>query len=203
MNANPYHLYVSQRSPFARRIRLCLRRLGLKVNESFVDAFQEPADLNAANPLGLLPTLITPNQESISDSSNILEYLEDQTGEVWPSDLSERLAVRQSAVLATGVMQSSILYFQETKMHDVPSEFWISEHLKVIEETLAHLARSPKENLIVGKVLTQAGWDLVTALEYLTLRIPEIKWATKFPLFVELHEIALNDSFFAETTPKM
>jgi len=61
MNGNSYRLFANPRSLFARRIRLAVKRLHLSVEEIFVDVFQEPAELNAPNPIGAVPTLITPD----------------------------------------------------------------------------------------------------------------------------------------------
>ena len=69
-------LFASLRSPFARRIRLALHRLGVSHQEKMVDVFQDNPELNAANPLGLVPTFLIA-AGSITDSTNILEYLND------------------------------------------------------------------------------------------------------------------------------
>src|ERR1035437_2703351 len=94
-------LYASLRSPFARRIRLALHRLGVSYEEKMVDVFQDNPDLNAVNPLGLVPTLVTANG-AITDSTNILEYLNDTHGGIWPKDPQANMNVRQASVWASG-----------------------------------------------------------------------------------------------------
>jgi glutathione S-transferase len=100
MNGNPYHLYASQRSPFARRIRLALNRLQIEATEEFVDVFANPASLNAVNPMGAVPTLMTRDFGPICDSTNILEYLHEKTGAIWPKEEALRIRVRQRSVYA-------------------------------------------------------------------------------------------------------
>jgi glutathione S-transferase len=203
MDGNSYHLFIGQRSPFARRIRLAMRRIGMEAKETFVDVFQEPAELNAANPTGMVPTLITPDFGPLGDSTNILEYLHEKTRAIWPKETHIRIAMRQASVLAVAVTQSSVLYFQETKMHEKPAPFWVEDHLKVIEATLATIAKTRPDLWIEDSKLTQAGWDIVVALDYLSLRIPEVKWEIQYPFLVRLMTEARKNSFFVESTPKL
>jgi len=197
-------LYISLRSPFARRIRLALHRLGIPYDEKTVDVFQENPGLQTANPLALVPTLLTAHGP-ISDSANILEYFHDTCGGIWPSDLSEKISARQTAVWAQGIMQSLVLYFQEAKMHEVPSPRWLKDHVESMQSTLSLLSRAPSSTWFTieekSRGLTQAAWDLCVALEYMDLRLPELPWRTKFPGFIPILEKARKDVYFCETTP--
>ena len=96
---NTYQLFLSQRSPFARRIRLALKRLGLPVEERVIDVFGDHPDLLRLNPLGMVPTLKTPEGNGLFDSSAILEYLDDLTGGIWPKDRVLRAHIRQTSTL--------------------------------------------------------------------------------------------------------
>ena len=197
-------LYASLRSPFARRIRLALQRLGISYEEKMVDVFQHNPDLFAANPLGLVPTLIT-GHGPISDSMNILEYLDELHGGIWPTGMNGRIEARQAVVWVQGIMQSLVLYFQEAKLHEVPSTRWLKDHVDSMEDTLKLLAQAPSQiwfsNQHGSNGLTQAGWDLCVALEYMDLRLPQMEWQKKFPSFLGILEIARKDEFFLKTTP--
>ncbi len=197
-------LYVSLRSPFARRIRLALRRLGVTYEEKFLDVFQENLELNNANPLGLVPTLMT-SHGPVSDSNNILEYLNDTHGGIWPSDVRSKINARQNAVWCAGIMQSLVLYFQEAKLHEVPSPRWLKDHAESMETTLSFLSNAPDHIWLSSETgsngLTQAAWDLSVALEYMDLRLPELNWRSKYPSFTAILDIARKSSYFCETTP--
>ena len=199
-------LFVSLRSPFARRIRLALHRLDISYNEKTVDVFQENPELQAANPLALVPTLVTAHGP-VCDSANILEYLNDTRGGVWPVDLRAKIDARQAAVWAEGIMQSLVLYYQEAKMHEVPSPRWLKEHVESMLATLAFLAGAPKDVWFTekscGAGLTQAAWDLCVTLEYMDLRLPELNWRAKYPGFTTILETARKNSYFCETTPPL
>jgi len=197
-------LYASLRSPFARRIRLALHRLAISYEEKMVDVFQDNPALQSANPLALVPTLVTAHGP-VSDSANILEYLNDTHGGIWPADLNAKLNARQAAVWAEGVMQSLVLYFQEAKMHEVPSPRWLKDHVESMQATLAYLADAPSDvwfrEKSCGEGLTQAAWDLCVTLEYMDLRLPELNWRVKHPAFTTILETARKNSYFCETTP--
>lgn len=197
-------LYISLRSPFARRIRLALHRLKVSYQEKTLNVFLENPDLNAANPLGLVPTMMIA-QGPITDSANILEYLNDIYGGIWPQDTMAKIKARQASTWAAGIMQSLVLYYQETKMHEVPSALWAKDHVDAMETTLAFLANAPESiwftNVADSDGLTQAAWDLSVALEYMDLRVPQLDWRKKYPGFNLILEKARKNSYFCETTP--
>ena len=60
-------LYLSLRSPFARRIRLALEELGVPYDVETVDVFNLPPAYDAINPLRRVPVLKTPEGTLIID----------------------------------------------------------------------------------------------------------------------------------------
>jgi glutathione S-transferase len=202
-NLNPYQLFLSQRSPFARRIRLALKRLDLPFEERVVNVFEENPDLLAANPLGMVPALLTPDGLSLFDSAMILEYLHDVSGGIWPSSTREKLIVRQTAALAAGLIQSTVAFFQETAMHEAPSPMWAKDHYLTVVNTLREMERTPEIFWLRDGKLTQAGWDLAVAIDYLEIRIPDLSLAEPYPSLIKLHALANQDAQFRETKPKL
>ncbi len=195
----PYELFISPRSPFVRRVRLALRRLGLPIVEKPCDVFADPTELLQVNPLGLIPALRTPEGDSIFDSAAILEFLDDQTGEVWPKVLPDRTRVRQASVLAEGIMQSAVLFYQETAMHEVPSPMWARDHAETIERTIRAIAGSPRTLWMRETNLTQAGWDLAVAIEYVEFRLPFLRRHEDSALIQEVMILARESGAFLET----
>ncbi len=141
----------------------------------FVDVFEENNPALKLNPLGLIPVLRTPEGCTWFDSSIILEQLHDRTGSVWPKEPDERARIRQASAMATGLMHAAVSLFQEKSMHEPASAFWLKEHQETIERTWSIIANSEEELWIRGGELTQAGWDLAVAEEYLAFRAPEIR----------------------------
>jgi glutathione S-transferase len=174
-DSTSYQLFLSQRSPFARRIRLALDRLGLPFEAVFVDVFDANNPSLRLNPLGMVPVLRTPEGDNWFDSSVILEQLHDRTGQIWPFDPTERAQVRQASALAAGIMQAAVSLFQERSMHEPPSNFWIADHTETLERALQSISSFAEKVWVSNGELTQAGWDLAVAEEYLAFRAPEIR----------------------------
>lgn len=201
-NPNPYRLFLSPRSPFARRVRLALRRLGLTVLEHPLNVLVPNPELESVNPLGLVPALVLPEGTCLADSSAILETLQDLHGGIWPELRADRVEIRQASTLATGLMQAAVSYFQETRMHEVPSPVWAQDHLMTVHRTLRYLAELRSDLWSRSGELTQAGWDLACALEYLEFRIPECRDSIPLALMGVL-ERARQNATFRETAPRI
>lgn len=71
-----YTLYTTYRSPYARKVRIALLEKGLAVEEIIIDLANRSADFIAQNPLGTVPTLVTPEGLVLIDSTLALHYLE-------------------------------------------------------------------------------------------------------------------------------
>ncbi|MBS1959083.1 MAG: glutathione S-transferase N-terminal domain-containing protein [Bdellovibrionales bacterium] len=204
-NSNKFALYMSLRSPFARRVRLALTHAGIDYEEKIEDVFNPTAEFIAANPLGLVPTLVGPDGLVVSDSAMILEWIQARTGTVFPRGGLE-WPVRQASVLCGGVITSVVLYFQEEHMHANPSTYWMGEHMSALTAALREIETLNRDLLINSgeagpRALTQAGWDLATALEYMSLRLPRYRWSTLHPNFNAVMSIARADAKFAATVP--
>jgi len=191
-----YQLYYSVRSPFARRIRVALSRLAIDFETKEINVFEPTEEFLKANPLGTVPVLVIgegSEQMSLPDSATILEYLHDGYGQkIWPADLPTRTAVRAASTLAQGLMSETCRWFLVTEA-PLPSEDWVQEHLENIDRTLGVISSGSVKKLpwkVSDFQLTQAGYDLFIALEYMHLRLKGFDWVTKYPelaKFVELH----------------
>lgn len=202
MNTNSYQLFVSLRSPFARRIRLALRRTKLEYQETVLNVFEENPELIAANPFGLVPTLRTPDAGVLFESGNLLDYLHEKTSQIWPTEMKERIQVKQAAVLTAGLMQLTVQLFVETSMHEHPSEMWKKDYSESIERALRKFSEAPAGVWVHQNELTQAGWDLAVSLEYLSLRFPQFQWQSLYPHLQAVVDEARKDAYFLETEPK-
>jgi len=196
----PFRLIASIRSPFARRIRVVLSRLQIPVEEQMIEVFSPPHDFAINNPLGLVPALYHPDWGWVSDSGALLEMLEEEWGGVWPAS-NHRRDVRQASVWAVGVMQSTVLYFQETALHEFPNERWTQDHLASVQDTLRALNTISPEIFYFQSKWTQAAWDCVIALDYCTFRIPEWKWEEELLQLAKMYGQFQDDPLFQRTRP--
>jgi glutathione S-transferase len=201
-NPSRYQLFYSLRSPFARRVRVAMQRQSISFEPKIVNVFEPTAEFLKTNPLGLVPALVVsdkPGESSssftIADSATILEYLhENHGGRVWPADLQLRARVRAASTLAEGLMTETVRWFLENTRPS-PSAEWTAESIENIDRTLRAICASPL-NTAPWKIsdiqMTQAGYDLVVALEYMRLRLEGYDWEAKFPdltRFLDLHRV--------------
>lgn len=113
---NPYELYMSIRSPFARRVRVLLEELGLSYEIKTVDVFKPSSDYKSINPFLRVPSLKTESGEIISDSNQIMFYLEKKYSHhpVFQSPGVSQEKIRQISALSTGLMEYVVANYLET-----------------------------------------------------------------------------------------
>jgi len=202
-----YSLFYSVRSPFARRVRVALGKLNIPFEAREISVFEPPAELKEANPLGQVPVLVAHDPKdpfAIPDSSTILEFLHENYGNrIWPPDLAARARVRAAATLAEGVMTFTVSRFLETT-RKVPSVEFELEYEEGIAATLENIAAQPLLQMpwkVSDLQLTQAGYDLMIALDYLDVRAPHIPWRSRWPALQKFHEKHRSRSDLLPTVP--
>lgn len=202
-----YQLYYSLRSPFARRVRVALSKLAIDFEVKETNVFEPTEEFLVANPLGTVPVLVIQREGellSLPDSSTILEYLHDQYGgKIWPSDPQSRVAVRAASTLAEGLMTETVRWYLENQRPN-PSVAWVNEHIENIDRTLAAIHSTSLKKLpwkVSDFQLTQAGYDLYIALDYMSLRLKGFDWMTKYPEFVRFVELHRNRQDLVPTAP--
>ncbi len=187
-------ILCTPRSPFARRVRLAFRRLKIEHRDEFVDPFHPSPEFLAANPLGLVPVVLGLAEKPLPDSALILDELDARGKGIWPQDARARTEARRLSILAEGVMAAAVAYYLEG-MQPQPDPETRQEHLDNIRRTLGVLA---SESISPG---SQPGWDLAVALEYVSLRCPDLDWKGAHPGLVAHLDRALADADFHATRP--
>ncbi len=168
-----------------------------------IDVFGDNPGFLELNPLGMVPALRTPEGMALFDSSAILEYLDDLSGGIWPKERVLRARIRQASTLVTGLIQATVALFQEASMHDAPSPFWVRDHFETISRARQQVLLLPRETWIREGELTQAGWDLAVAVEYLELRMKKLAMPADHPAVEEVMILARKSADFTSSTPKL
>ena len=99
-------------------------------------------------------------------------------------------------------MTATVAHFLES-LRSAPDREVLAEYELNIERTLQRIATTPSTTLLFdGTSLTQAGWDLAVALEYMDLRLPkkfeELKQA---PHCQTVMKLARSSPEFVQTAP--
>ena len=137
-------------SPFARKVEVLLRELDLLErvtlhNPGAVSPVSNNADLNAVNPLGMLPALELDNGDCLYDSAVICEYLNQLAdGPFLPSDPERRFATLRLQALADGILDLSVALRYETALRPEALRWqdWIDHQGEKIERALDALERA-------------------------------------------------------------
>ena len=196
-------LYWSAASPYARKCRIVVRERGLeaRVEEISVDAFTNPAELIAANPLGKVPALQRDGGTGLFDSRVICQFLDSLEGDAGliPQAAEARLDVLRAEALADGLMDLAVSMSLERRKPEGEKSptfvaRWRSQLERGLDAMTAELPRSREFNL--------AHAAFASALGYIDYRQPGIDWrSTRKSLAQWLEDISQRQSL-KETAPK-
>jgi glutathione S-transferase len=178
-------LFISQRSPFARRVRLAFYESGIAFTERVYDVFTHNPDLIMVNPLGRVPALILKSGKQIIDSNFILKlFYESHVCPLNFRTIEESIEGAYWQALSVGLCEKSVEYFIDTLRPAGQRDFEIQEELKLqstrIFEKLEEKAKENSSQFLVGNQLTQADLDVGAALAYFGLRFSN-QWKEQYP----------------------
>lgn len=197
-------LFISARSPFARRVRVALLENGIGYQEKVLDVFQPSADLWSANPLARVPTLLLKDKRVLIDSNVILQaiYEEHADSPFFPHE--RKLEVLHGCGLAAGLCDKAVEYFLETiRPASLQDQELFAELEGIFDRTLTAFdkALGGREYLVDnGGRPTQADFDLGCALAYIRLRHPK-PWLEKLRNCAALMERLDARPSFKKTAP--
>ena len=106
-------LYISQRSPFARKVRILLLEKQIPFDLVVEDLTARSKDFVALSPLGKVPVLIEEDGERLFDSTVIAEYLEDRYPDppMFGEGVEQRLCHRVFDELGDTVADQAVTLF--------------------------------------------------------------------------------------------
>jgi glutathione S-transferase len=196
-------LRATPMSPFGRKVRMAISRLGLWDRIEMVKA--DPLDPNDVlrrdNPLGKIPTLITDDGKAVYDSRVILEYLDHVAGggKLIPATWPARLEALTLQAMGDGVMDACILIVYEGRhrpeaLHHPP---WLDYQRGKVIRGLTAFAKQPADpaRFDVGTITAAC------MLGYLDLR-KQVDWRPEFPTLVGwLDQFSAKHPEFDATVP--
>lgn len=195
-------LYYSPASPYARKVRATLieKRLDDRTDAIMVNPLEDPADLQARNPLGKVPALQLDDGRVIVDSPVICAYL-DRIGHgpaLVPADADARLDALSREALADGIMDAAVaLVMERRRPAEQRSPLWQERWAAAITRGVAACGEppDPRAGLDIGHLA------LAVALGYLDFRLPDLHWQAAAPRLRDwLDDVARRPSL-ATTAP--
>lgn len=191
-------LYASDTSPYARKVRIAAIEKGLAARIETIT--QSPFDkdvtaLQAANPLGKIPALVTDDGQTLYDSRVICEYLDalSPAHKLIP-DGPGRIDVLRRQALADGVMDAAFnLVMEQRRPEAQRSAEWLQRWRdNILRATAAMAAR---EAFDLGQIATAA------ALGYLDFRLGALDWRAGAPAVAEWWQEVRDRRSVKETAP--
>ena len=160
-------------SPFVRRVGVTLQLYNLPYEHRPWSAVGDAEKIAEFNPLMRVPTLITNDGESLTDSGTIVQILDHMAGfgaflsRSWP----QQGEVLRLAAFAAGVAEKGVALIYEAAFHEGAKPFWRERMEKQVADTLALLEReraASKTAWLFGERLSHA--DIMTGATLCFLR---------------------------------
>lgn len=199
-------LYMSIRSPFARRVRILLEELQIPYESRVLDVFKPDPSYFAINPFSRVPSLELPDGTVISDSNQIQFYLHEKYS-YHPLFLSNALRVekaRHFSALAAGVMEYTVAFFLESlRPKALQDEDVLEETLSGVARTLDYFEQilsGNQSSFLSGEAIGFCDVDIGTAYGYARLRLSQ-HWGKTFPRLNRYYESLMLRNSFAKTQP--
>jgi glutathione S-transferase len=187
-------LFLTNRSPYARKVQIYLKKLGLEAEEVVVDLANRSPEFVAISPVGKVPVLVD-GEEIVWDSTVIVEYLQDRYGEQ-TRGWKERLAVRQIEDLGDSLADQAIAIFfgRQSGMSTAKAEGVLAKIL----DRLERVADSGGSGFCGAWSVADA--SVLSALGYLSFRLGD-GWKEAHPKLADWYGV--QDEAEADTRPRM
>lgn len=205
MDFNHSLLFVSARSPFARRVRLTFLEHGVSFEEKMLDVFKPNPELSALNPLARVPTLRLADGKVLIESEKILDlfYREHPKSAFQPTDETERVTSHFWSGVALGLCEKTIeFYLESLRPEAVRDGDLLTEVRDVATRSIERFDAfiSGRETVLPGRV-TQVDLDVGAALAYFSLRYSP-QWMSRYSHAADfLRRLEERPSFQATRPP--
>jgi glutathione S-transferase len=185
-------LYFTQRSPYARKVRILLAEKKLSYELQEVDLASRSPEFYQLSPLGKIPVFVDEDGTKLWDSTLIAEYLD----EVYPEprfypDLI-KLQCRQWEEVGDAIADHAVSIWMEKRKGDQASVANCDRLQGIINRLLGACEQKlSATTYLMGETWTIVDVAVLSSLGYLSLRIGE-DWKNKYPLlakwFAGLHQ---------------
>lgn len=196
-------LYMTYRSPYARKVRVALIEKGIPFDEVSVDLAHKPQELLVANPWGTVPTLVMPEGLVLADSTLILHFLEDAfpRPSLLPAGLNERYAAWNWEELSDRLCDAGVAVF-----HAAADESRLAVLRTKMTDFAAETCQRAKQALSRAEYLvgdySVADVALATTLEWMAFRLSFDLSLLPTQVQAWLRRLDARDSFL-KTLPRL
>lgn len=194
------------RSPFTRRVAITLKVYRIPYQQQSLSGFGNRADVRGSNPLGRIPALILDDGETLVDSGDIIDHLDEVHGRdraLVPLAGADRRAVLRISALMMGACDKGLAAAYE-RNHRPPEKVhqpWIDDCLAQMRNALLAVeatAAISSSYLLLGR-LTHA--DIACFVAERLARGLQIDTDTEMPRLRALTRKLEDEPAFRSTEP--
>jgi glutathione S-transferase len=171
-------LYCSTNSPYARKVRVVARELG--INEKIEPITTDPRDPDsgfwALNPVAKIPALMADNGDMIIDSPVICEYLNERYGQgrLLPSEPRQAWKFRSLVALSDGVLDAGMaVRLEGMRVKSEQSPSWVDRQIATAQRGVHSLADQLD---VFGSSVNLVSISFACTLAWLQFRHGHIDW---------------------------
>ena len=147
-------------SPFVRRVGVTLHLYGIAFDHAPLYTSTDRAQVEAVSPLGRIPALILPDGTALTDSSAILDHLDETMGEaaLTPRSGPARRRVLALTALGLAIADKYVAAYYETTQRPTSHLWqpWLDRLTAQVNQGLAALESQISGPYLAGDHLTQA-----------------------------------------------
>ncbi|MFN5173868.1 MAG: glutathione S-transferase N-terminal domain-containing protein [Holosporaceae bacterium] len=203
-------LHYSPASPYVRKVMVAAHELQMvdQIELIRTNPWQSDAHLVQDNPLGKIPTLITPDGQRLFDSYVIMEYLNIQAKgglSVFPNDCQDRLNALRWHAIAQGIIDATVNWVLEHRREAAErSQTWIQRQVLAVRRALQSAEvdagqldsiATPNQPPNVGEIA------LGCALGYLNFRMSNEDWHQDAPQLNQWYKLFVMRPSMLATQP--
>ncbi|MEH2213183.1 glutathione S-transferase family protein [Nostoc sp.] len=197
-------LYYTQRSPYARKVRIVLAQKQLPCELKQTDINNKPPEFLSLSPIGKVPVLVDENDLVFWDSTLIVEYLDETYPQAsfYPGSRIERLCCCQGEELADSLIDNVVGLWYETRKGNQADfgtqakyQSSINRLLGVFEQKLT------KSAYLLNETLSAVDVAAISGLGYYSLRFGN-NWQQEYPKLRQWFELLHQRKSVDSTMPK-
>lgn len=199
-------LLYTVNSPYARKVRIVAAEKHIDIKLQEVVLADPDCPVNLYNPLGKVPVLVLPDNDSLYDSRVIAEYLDNRTplAHLIPKDNTTKSAVRRWEALADGITDAAVaVMLEQRKPEQKQDEAFIAKQMDKVSRGLSVLNNDLGHNKwCVDDTFSLADIAVGCALGYVNLRFGQIiDLAADYPNLERLQSVLIKRQSFIDSMP--
>lgn len=196
------------RSPFARRVAIALRRLGIDYEHRPITAWTELDEVTALNPVGRVPALVLDDGEVLYESGAVVDYIDTELAgperALVPAPGPGRRTVLRLTALAMGTIEKAVACIYERNMRPKEKihEPWLERCGGQARSGLEALDAIEPAPWLAGERFTLADLSAVVGVDLIRMSTPELMPPGRYPRLESLAARCAELPEFAHTQPE-